>query len=465
MRTQRDLAEGIIALGNGTLLIDPAGRAMRGDKRDLPVAGGGANHLAQGAQLVLVLQSLNQRAFVLVRAQIAAFAVGADLQGIEDGVVRTAVAHHLPERIPVLVRGTALLVRDRLLGAGRKDVGRGRVHLALEAFRALLTVDGDAEVVDLLLHTLVGRSIFGGHHAVRIGVFVQKGLGLVPQVAALLAHFSNLTHVCSSLTSWFDQFKSLQKLTDRHASLLRSFRGFLRFRCFRRCRCYGFCSRCAGSARARRFGAINPCLNLLLGLAETDLMTDSSVDDPAAQVHNTVNEPVCQRLACIHPSGRPHHLADIRARFLAAPRINIEDALLACAKQPDSILEVMFISPGIHQWIMDHPEGTLCHLQSVCRHGQHRCGRGGSPRHNDVNSARICANVVEHPDSSVARTAIAVEDNAQLLLRILILRIQLIVEPFRGDFIPVPHFLIDIAVQNDLSQSASLLFLVCFFGR
>ena len=51
------------------------------------------------------------------------------------------------------------------------------------------------EVDYLLFHALVLLGILGGHHAVFIGVFIQKSPGLIPDFGALLTHFKNFAHV------------------------------------------------------------------------------------------------------------------------------------------------------------------------------------------------------------------------------------------------------------------------------
>ena len=70
VRTKRDLTEAVITLGDLTFFIDPAGRTIRGNQRNLSITGRGVNHLAQGTELVFFLQSLYQSALILVRNEI-----------------------------------------------------------------------------------------------------------------------------------------------------------------------------------------------------------------------------------------------------------------------------------------------------------------------------------------------------------------------------------------------------------
>ena len=65
MRTQGDLIEGHIALGDLLLFLDPGGGAVTGDQRDLPVARFGGDHVHQAAHDVLFLERFHQ--LMLVR--------------------------------------------------------------------------------------------------------------------------------------------------------------------------------------------------------------------------------------------------------------------------------------------------------------------------------------------------------------------------------------------------------------
>ena len=195
MCAQGDLTEAVIALGNLALFIDPAGSAMRSNQRNLAITGRGVDHLTQGTQLVLFLQSLNQSALILVGNEVAAFGVAAYLQGIKYGIVRIAVTHHVPEIVAVLIGCTAGLVEYGLFGTGRQHLAGRRIQFTLQTLGTFLTVNGSAKAVDVLFHTFIGRSILGIHHAVLVGVLVQKGLRLVPEFAALLTEFSSLTHI------------------------------------------------------------------------------------------------------------------------------------------------------------------------------------------------------------------------------------------------------------------------------
>ena len=74
-----------------------------------------------------------------------------------------------------------------------------------------------------------------------------------------------------------------------------------------------------------------------------------------------------------------------------------------------------------------------------------------------MHIARIGAHIVVHPHSRIAGAAVAVENDADGLLMILVLCEQLLVDHVRGDLIAVPDILVDVAVQIDYSQDFTSL--------
>ena len=78
-----------------------------------------------------------------------------------------------------------------------------------------------------------------------------------------------------------------------------------------------------------------------------------------------------------------------------------------------------------------------------------------------MDVAGIGAQVVEHPHRRVAGTAVAVEENAQVPLRFLSLRIEHPVQRLGRDLVAEPRLVVDVAVQVHVSQVSSPSF--CFF--
>ena len=108
--------------------------------------------------------------------------------------VAAAIANHLPEGVLVLVRGTASLGRHRLFRArSQRSVGSS-VQLALHFGSTLLTLNGMAQVNNLLFHALVGGRILSRHQAGFVLVLVQELLSAIPDFTALHAHIVDLTH-------------------------------------------------------------------------------------------------------------------------------------------------------------------------------------------------------------------------------------------------------------------------------
>ena len=69
-----------------------------------------------------------------------------------------------------------------------------------------------------------------------------------------------------------------------------------------------------------------------------------------------------------------------------------------------------------------------------------------------MDVARVGAQVVEHAHRRVAGAAIAVEDDAQVLLCVRALGIQQRMQGFRRDLVAEPRLFVDVAVKLNLSQ-------------
>src|SRR5690606_2782493 len=75
-----ELRELCISLGIGRVLTNPGGRAMVHDDRDNAVAGSGLNDPSELPHDVLLLKRLDKLTLELVRHEVAAVSIDADLQ-------------------------------------------------------------------------------------------------------------------------------------------------------------------------------------------------------------------------------------------------------------------------------------------------------------------------------------------------------------------------------------------------
>jgi len=226
VRADGDLAESVVRFGNLAFFLHPAGGSVAGDDGNLAVAGLRADDGAQTAQLIFLGQRLHQRMLVLIRAKKTALRIGADLKGVAHLKMFAAVADHVPEGQFVFVCRAAGSTAGPLFRAGCQWLTNGFVHLAIHLLRTLHAVDGVTEVDYLLLHALVLLGILGAHHAVFIGVLIQKSPGLVPDLGALLTHFKNLAHVVPPKLSvvGFDQIQPPAQLICGNAGVFTGLR-------------------------------------------------------------------------------------------------------------------------------------------------------------------------------------------------------------------------------------------------
>jgi len=162
VRAQRDLAESVVRFWDGRLLLHPGRCTLAGDQRDLTIAGGGGDHMNQRTHDVLFLKRLHQRVLKLIRDSVPAFAKFAYLQRVAHLIAAAVrIAHQLPERIVVGLTAATGLV-GCLLRAGRQRRVNRCIHLPLQVGRALLALDGVAQIYDLLLHPLIGSGVLRG---------------------------------------------------------------------------------------------------------------------------------------------------------------------------------------------------------------------------------------------------------------------------------------------------------------
>ena len=171
---------------------------MGRDHGNLALAGRGRNDVGQLAEDVLLLQRVDQCALIFVRDEIAALAVGARFQRVENLVGHGLAADGLPERGCVF-RGSAarlgLLLLAGLFGDG---LVCGRIERRVDGGLTLQTLDLLAHGEHVRLHLVIGRGVLGGNQTVRAGLGVQKLLGGVPRLGALFAQLQNSIHIFSS---------------------------------------------------------------------------------------------------------------------------------------------------------------------------------------------------------------------------------------------------------------------------
>ena len=75
-----------------------------------------------------------------------------------------------------------------------------------------------------------------------------------------------------------------------------------------------------------------------------------------------------------------------------------------------------------------------------------------------MHLARIGADVVVHPNGGVARAAIAVQNDAHIVGKLVVLAVERVVQHGRRDLVAVPDFFVDVAVQVNRSHIFHLIF-------
>ena len=201
--------------------------------------------------------------------------------------------------------------------------------------------------------------------------------------------------------------------------------------------------------------ALQPEPHLRFGILPIDSAHCSRIHGARLRIGHAVDKALRQRRACVHPGGGGHHRRQRTAVNGAASGIDIEDALLAGFQQRDGFAEVALVAPGDGGRIVDHVQAARCHLQRVRRCGKHRRRRSRRARNHQMHPARIGADIVVHSNGGVARTAIAVQDNAHIIGKLAVLAIERVVQHGRRDLVAVKDLLVDIAVQVNRSQVRS----------
>ena len=193
--------------------------------------------------------------------------------------------------------------------------------------------------------------------------------------------------------------------------------------------------------------AILPCLYLRLGEVQIRPALSGVLRRAGLAIFGDgVNEPVLQCGLRVHPRRGAHHGSNLLAALSAPALIHVQDALLARLQQPDGIHELPLVAPGYDAGVVDHPETARRHLQPVRRHGQYR--RRGSRRagNSDPNAAGVGAHVVEHTHGGVAAATVGIQPDMHVVRKLVFCSVQRFVKGLRGDLVPEPHFVVDIAV-------------------
>ena len=191
------LAEYIIAVTVGTALIDPVGRTLGTDHRNLVDTVGSGEHMGERTDGAFLFHAGNQSVLKLIGNQIAALGVNTLGQGISHFIGNTVLGTNLsPECLGVGIGCTAdlgvrLLGVFRFLGDRR---GNGSSHLTLHRIQTLLAFDLLAQVHDVLLQTLVNLDILFGEDALLVTVGSQESLCLVPSLSTFCTQFIDLAH-------------------------------------------------------------------------------------------------------------------------------------------------------------------------------------------------------------------------------------------------------------------------------
>ena len=154
----------------------------------------------------------------------------------------------------------------------------------------------------------------------------------------------------------------------------------------------------------------------------------------------------------IHPRGLGHETGRLIAGDLDAGAVDVQDAFLTRLQQVNGVLQVADIAHGDDGRVVDHPQTAGSHFQVVCGHTEYRgCGscRAG---YRDTDLAGISRQIVVHPYRGVAGATVGIQTDVDILGVVFLFGVQKTMKRVRGDLVPEPHFIVDVAVQQDLSQ-------------
>ncbi|MPM21475.1 hypothetical protein SDC9_67919 [bioreactor metagenome] len=192
VRIENNLREGRVSEGEGTALLNPGRGRFRSCDVDFVFAAC-FDGRAEFTEDILLGQTIDQAAVILIGDKITTVCVNAFLQDIADSfeVGAQGIQHCL------FVFGSS---RTRLdLHAGNNGFAGKRAaqrlgQLTVERFLLFQTVDFLTECNDISFHFVIGDGIFGGDQAVRTALCVEESLRRFPCLVPLLAQFKNFTH-------------------------------------------------------------------------------------------------------------------------------------------------------------------------------------------------------------------------------------------------------------------------------
>ena len=194
------LTEGIVAIGNGTFLVDPGGSTLGGNHGDLVAAGIGLEHVGVATDDMLLVQCLHQSVFKLIRHQVATFGIHTFLQCVPD-LVRNAVLGTgcVPEGVFILVGSTAGLGFN-LGSCGLFGDGSGYrlCQLGINSLHTLHATNFSTQLGDGRLHAGVGGIVLCGQAAIFASVGLQECLCSFQSLCTLIAQFNDC-HSSSSI--------------------------------------------------------------------------------------------------------------------------------------------------------------------------------------------------------------------------------------------------------------------------
>ena len=146
---------------------------------------------------------------ILFRNEVAAVGIHALREDIAD--LTEIGAQGRQHGLLVCLRSTTGLLR--LFGGAHRLAGERSVYglgeLLLHSLHLLQTGDFRTVVLDLLLHSSIGRSVLGREQAVLVALAFHKRLRAFPRLVTLFNHFENLAH--GILPPIFHEIEPLQQ--------------------------------------------------------------------------------------------------------------------------------------------------------------------------------------------------------------------------------------------------------------
>ena len=193
------LVESCIPEGQRTALFDPGRGGLGGGYVDLVLTAGGDGR-AELAHHILFGQDIDETVVILDGDKIPAGRIHTLLEDV--GHLTEVGAEGRQHGGLIGFAGAS----GSGIGRGKRPVGQrdggGTVELGVDRMQVLHAGDLLSEVDDLGLHAVVGGTVLSGQGAVLGAVGVQEGLGLLPQVGALLAQIVDREHRITFSPLW-----------------------------------------------------------------------------------------------------------------------------------------------------------------------------------------------------------------------------------------------------------------------